>query len=163
MLRTVPETINEEVDLYIRTYYSLLRSSQPIRVRSLEETHAGMRASLHPKAEGQEPDVPALVYAAMRLPGCIYKVKLVLLGQSDEVFLRRAGVNVTEWQQVFAAARRRKMFFDGQGALAAYISSVSDIDDLIPILTAYQIEWNKLHQRLQPAETGEWLRGGLCG
>ncbi len=158
MLRTVPETINEEVDLYIRTYYSLLRSSQPIRVRSLEETHAGMRASLHPKAEGQEPDVPALVYAAMRLPGCIYKVKLVLLGQSDEVFLRRAGVNVTEWQQVFAAARRRKMFFDGQGALAAYISSVSDIDDLIPILTAYQIEWNKLHQRLQPAETGEWLR-----
>jgi hypothetical protein len=50
------------------------------------------------------------------------------------------------------------MFFDGQGTLAAYISSVSDIDDLIPILTAYQIEWNKLHQRLQPTEVGGWLR-----
>jgi hypothetical protein len=110
MLRTVPETINEEVDLYIRTYYSLLRSTQPIRVRSLEETHAGMRASLHPKAEDPEPDVPALVYAAMRLPTCMYKVKLVLLGQSDEVFLRRAGVNVGDWQRVFAAARRRKLF-----------------------------------------------------
>jgi hypothetical protein len=158
MLRTVPETINEEVDLYIRTYYSLLRSTQAVRVRSLEETHAGMRASLHPKAEDPEPDVPALVYAAMRLPGCIYKVKLVLLGQSDEVFLRRAGGNVSEWQRVFAAARRRKMFFDGQGTLAAYISSVSDIDDLIPILTAYQIEWNKLHQRLQPTEVAGWLR-----
>ncbi len=158
MLRTVPETINEEVDLYIRTYYSLLRSTQPIRVRSLEETHAGMRASLHPRAEDPEPDVPALAYAAMRLPPCIYRVKLVLLGQSDEVFLRRAGVNVGDWQRVYAVARRRKMFFDGQGTLAAYISSVSDIDDLIPILTAYQIEWNKLHQRLQPTETGEWLR-----
>jgi hypothetical protein len=158
MLRTVPETINEEVDLYIRTYYSLLRSSQPIRVRSLEETHAGMRASLHPKAEEPAPDVPALVYAAMRLPACIYRIKLVLLGQSDEVFARRAGVNIGDWQQVYAPARRRKMFFDGQGTLAAYISSVSDIDDLIPILTAYQIEWNKLHQRLQPSEQGVWLR-----
>ncbi len=158
MLRTVPETINEEVDLYIRTYYSLLRSTQAVRVRSLEDTHAGMRASLHPKAEDPASDVPALVYAAMRLPTCIYKVKLVLLGQSDEVFLRRAGVNVSDWQRVFAAARRRKMFFDGQGTLAAYISSVSDIDDLIPILTAFQIEWNKLHQRLQPTEVAGWLR-----
>ncbi len=158
MLRTVPETINEEVDLYIRTYYSLLRSTQAVRVRSLEETHAGMRASLHPKAEDPEPDVPALVYAAMRLPSCIYQVKLVLLGQSDEVFMRRAGVEISDWQQVYAAARRRKMFFDGQGTLAAYIASVSDIDDLIPILTAYQIEWNKLHQRLLPAEAGGWLR-----
>jgi hypothetical protein len=30
-----------------------------------------------------------------------------------------------------------------------YIASVSDIDDLIPILTAYQIEWNKMHRRLR--------------
>ncbi|HRI56123.1 MAG: hypothetical protein IAE85_13440 [Anaerolinea sp.] len=158
MLRTVPETINEEVDLYIRTYYSLLRSSEAVRVRSLEETHAGMRASLHPRAEDSDPDVPALAYAAMRLPPSIYKVKRVLLGQSEEVFLRRAGINIDDWQQVYAPARRRKMFFDGQGLLAAYISSVSDIDDLIPILTAYQIEWNKLHQRLQPTEIGLWLR-----
>ena len=158
MLRTVPETINEEVDLYIRTYYSLLRSSEAVRVRSLEETHAGMRASLHPKAEAPESDIPALVYAAMRLPSCIYKVRLVLLGQSDEVFQRRTGISVSEWQRVFAPARRRKMFFDGRENLAAYISSVSDIDDLIPILTAFQIEWNKLHYRLQPTEVGAWLR-----
>lgn len=158
MLRTVPETINEEVDLYIRTYYSLLRSSESVRVRSLEETHAGMRASLHPKADSPEPDIPALVYAAMRLPSCIYQVKRVLLAQSDEVFQRRAGVKVSDWQRVFAVARRRKMFFNTQdGVLAAYISSVSDIDDLIPILTAYQIEWNKLHQRLHETEIGEWL------
>ncbi len=158
MLRTVPETINEEVDLYIRTYYSLLRSSEAVRVRSLEETHAGTRASLHPKAEEPEPDVPALVYAAMRLPSCIYQVKLVLLGQSDEVFLRRAGVKVGDWKRVYAAARRRKMFFDGESVLAAYIASVSDIDDLIPILTAYQIEWNKLHHRLQTTDVAAWLR-----
>jgi hypothetical protein len=40
------------------------------------------------------------------------------------------------------------MFFDGKSTLAAFIASISDIDDLIPMLTAYQIEWNKLHERL---------------
>lgn len=153
MLRTVPETINEDIDLYIRTYYSLLRSSQAIRVRSLEDTHAGMRASLHPRADEAEPDISALAYTAARLPVCIHHVKLVLLGQSDEVFSSRGGVAISDWQRVYAFARRRKMFFDGEGTLACYISSVSDIDDLIPMLTAYQIEWNKLHLRFHNTDT----------
>ena len=153
MLRTVPETINEDIDLYIRTYYSLLRSSQPIRVRSLEDTHAGMRASLHSHADDDVPDMPAFVYAAARLPDCMHRVELVLLGQSDEVFFSRGGVDISGWQRVNAVARRRKMFYDGQGTLACYISSVSDIDDLIPMLTAYQIEWNKLHRRFHKTDT----------
>ena len=157
MLRTVPETINEDIDLYIRTYYSLLRSSQPIRVRSLEDTHAGMHASLHSHANDDEPDLSALAYAAARLPECMHRVELVLLGQSDEVFSNRAGVDITDWRRVYAIARRRKMFFDGQGTLACYISSVSDIDDLIPILTAYQIEWNKLHRRFHQTDTARVL------
>ena len=33
--------------------------------------------------------------------------------------------------------------------MAVFIVSRSDIDDLVPILTAFQIEWNKLHQLLQ--------------
>jgi hypothetical protein len=161
MLRTVPETINEEVDLYIRTYYSLLRSTQAIRVRSLEDSHAGMRASLHPNADDPEPDVSAFTYAAARLPTCMHKVRLVLLGQSDEVFLRRGGVEITAWQRVYAVARRRKMFFDERDTLACYISSVSDVDDLIPILTAYQIEWNKLHARFHRSDTAFRLIPGL--
>jgi len=43
MIRTVHETVGEGIELYIRTYYSLLRSSGDIRIRSLEETHEGMR------------------------------------------------------------------------------------------------------------------------
>ena len=42
MIRTVPATTGEGIELYIRTYYSLLRSSGDIRIRSLEETHEGM-------------------------------------------------------------------------------------------------------------------------
>ncbi|MEA3337448.1 MAG: hypothetical protein U9R25_16230 [Chloroflexota bacterium] len=161
MLRTVPETINEEVDLYIRTYYSLLRSSEAIRVRSLEDTHAAMHASLHPSADDPEPDISAFTYAAARLPTCMHQVTMVYLGQSDEVFLRRTGTGISTWQRVYAAARRRKMFFDGGSTLACYIASVSDIDDLIPILTAYQIEWNKLHLRFHGSDTAARLEDKL--
>jgi hypothetical protein len=47
MIRTMPVVQSEEIELYTRTYYSLLRSSAPIRIRSLEETHAAMNSSLH--------------------------------------------------------------------------------------------------------------------
>jgi hypothetical protein len=55
---------------------------------------------------------------------------------------------------VAAKARRRRTYFDGLNTLAYFIASGSDIDDLIPILTAFQIEWNKLHHRLN----GEQIR-----
>jgi hypothetical protein len=148
MLRDVPSRGNEEIDLYMRTYYSLLRSTIDIRVRSLEETHCTMNSSLHIGADEPTPDISAFVYSVMRLPQCLPQVCLVLMGQSDEVFNRRGFPDVEKWQPVTAHSRRRKMFFDGECTLAAFIASVSDIDDLIPMLTAYQIEWNKLHDRL---------------
>ena len=148
MDRQVPSIESEEIELYIRTYYSLLRSTGEVLVRSLEETHAGMNASIHPAADEPEIDTSAFIYSCLRLPACIIQVRLIVLGQSEEVFERRGGyVDVRKWRPVHAPARRRKMFFDGKDTLAAFIASVSDIDDLIPIITAYQIEWNKAHQR----------------
>jgi hypothetical protein len=148
MDRAIPSRGNEEIELYIRTYYSLLRSSSDIRVRSLEETHCAMDSSLHIGADTPIPDVSAFVYSVMRLPQCLPRVRLVLMGQSDEVFDRRGYPQVEKWEPVTSHSRRRKMFFDGKSTLAAFIASISDIDDLIPLLTAYQIEWNKLHERL---------------
>jgi hypothetical protein len=75
-------------------------------------------------------------------------VSYVLLGQIERSFID-ANYVVTEWEQVYAAGRRRRMHFDGDHTLAVFIASRSDIDDLIPMLTAYQIEWNKLHLLLQ--------------
>ena len=151
MLRDIPSRGNEEIDLYMRTYYSLLRSTSDIRVRSLVETHCAMNSSLHIGADELAPDISAFVYSVMRLPQCLPQTSLILMGQSDEVFNRRGFPDVEKWQSVMAHSRRRKMFYDGKSTLAAFIASVSDIDDLIPMLTAYQIEWNKLHERL--AET----------
>ncbi|RME50186.1 MAG: hypothetical protein D6796_03490, partial [Caldilineae bacterium] len=148
MDRAIPVLGNEEIDLYIRTYYSLLRTSGEIQVRSLEEVHSGMNASLHQGANSPEIDVSAFLYSALRLPPCITQIRRVLLGQSAEVFARRGFPRVESWLLVKARARRRKMFFDGEETLAVFINSVSDIDDLIPMLTTYQIEWNKIHFKL---------------
>ena len=88
MIRTVPATTGEGIELYIRTYYSLLRSSGDIRIRSLEETHEGMLSSLHLKAESPEFDASVFTYAAFRLPDCLHQVRRVVMGQADEVFVR---------------------------------------------------------------------------
>ncbi len=149
MDRGIPSSASEEIELYQRTYYSLLRSSGQIQIKSLIETHAGMDSSLHIHARESFPDMAAFVYCTLRLPECIKSVRLVVLGQSDEVFLRDGFGDMQSWQAVSAAGRRRKLYYDGKDTLAAFIASASDIDDLIPILTAYEIEWNKLNGLLE--------------
>lgn len=152
MIRKMPVVQSEEIELYTRTYYSLLRSSAPIRIRSLEETHAAMNSSLHQLADSPEIDMSALVYAALRLPDCVVDARLVILGQMDDVF-QREGYTPELWHPVRARARRRKFYFEAnEGILAAYIASVSDIDDLIPCLSTLQIEWNKLHYKLNNSQ-----------
>jgi len=157
MDRTVPRTGSEEIELYIRTYYSLLRARADVQVRTLEEVHANMGSSLHLHAQAGTPDLSAFIYASLRLPDCIVDVERVVLGQSAEVF-RQSGVgDVETWQSVEAKARRRRSFCDGAGTMACFIASGSDIDDILPILTSFQIEWNKFHRLLR----GEQVRSFL--
>jgi len=149
MERTVPEVVSEEIELFIRTTYSLLRASTEVRIRSLEEAHAGMNSLLHPLARSEQVDMSAFVYSVLRLPEVISRVDVVVLGQSFETF-SEFGITVDKhWQEVSAPARRRRCYYDGKSTLACLISSRSDIDDLAPIMAAYQIEWNKLHDKLQ--------------
>jgi hypothetical protein len=148
MDRTPPRTNSDEIELYIRTYYSLLRSSGPIRIRSLEETHMAMKSNLHFMADSPDIDISALVYSALRLPDAIVDASLMVMGQMEDVFARE-GYPLDAWKPVKARARRRKYFFNpDNGVMAAFVASVSDIDDLIPCMVTFQIEWNKIHQRL---------------
>jgi hypothetical protein len=149
MERTVPTTESEEVELYQRTYYSLLRSTADVKIRTLEEVHAGTNSLLHPAAREPESDMSAFIYAILRLPSCIADAQLVVLGQNAVMFSQAGFSDIQSWQEVFAPARRRRCFFDGKGTMACFIASRSDIDDMIPMMTAYQVEWNKLHHRLR--------------
>ena len=138
MDRTVPQTGTEEIALYIRTYYSLLRSSHAVQLDALVEAHVAMNSSLHANAREPLPDAAALYYAVSRLPLCISSVDLVVMGQTDRVFHEYGYSDVQNWRRVISPARRRRLNFDGQSTLAVYIASRSDIDDLIPTLVAYQ-------------------------
>lgn len=156
MDRQPPRTTSEEIDLYIRTYYSLLRSSGEVRVRAFEEAHAHSNSSLHVGARELAPDVAAFAYSSARLPACMHQVHRVVMGQSHEHF-EAAGLPVPDWQRVQTRGRRRPLRWDGESTLAAFVTSISDIDDLVPILTAYQLEWNKLHHALSQSGLGRTL------
>ena len=138
-----------EVELYVRTYMTLLESSCPIALRSLEPAHLTSGASLHAGAEEPEPDMNAFLYSANRLPAGIVHVNHVILGQTPQNFTDAGFYQVHEWQPVSSPGRRRRWYWDGDEMLAAYIASTSDLDDLIPSLVAYQIEWNKMSRLLR--------------
>ena len=148
MERTVPTTANEEIDLYLRTMYSLLRTTAEVQIRALEEVHASMNSLLHPLANQDQPDPSAFIYSLLRLPACVASARSIILGQSQDVFARHGYPAVESWNPVSATARRRRCFYNGKDTLACFIASRSDIDDVIPALTAFQIEWNKIHELL---------------
>ena len=74
------------------------------------------------------------------------------MGQEAEVFARHGIGPLDDWTPLEAPARRRRWYDDGNGTMAVLLASASDLDDLIPTLVAYQIEWNKLRLRLRAAD-----------
>jgi hypothetical protein len=142
--------LSDEVELYQRTYNTLLRSSGETALRVLESSHRAMGSSLHPLAGSDEPDLGAFIYAIRRLPDAIAGAELVIMGQEAEVF-QRNGIEIHSWEESDAPARRRRWHDSGSGTHAVLLASASDVDDLIPTLVAFQIEWNKLRVRMRAA------------
>jgi len=140
--------LSDEVELYQRTYTTLLRSSGETQLRVLEQSHMAMGSSLHPLAASEELDLGAFLYAVRRLPDGIVGAELVVMGQDVEQLIA-SGVRVESWREAEAPARRRRWYDSGAGMLAVLLASSSDVDDLVPTLVAFQIEWNKIrvHQR----------------
>ena len=70
------------------------------------------------------------------------------MGQDVEA-LTANGIPVESWQEAEAPARRRRWYDSGRGTLAVLLASASDVDDLVPTLVAFQIEWNKIRVRMR--------------
>ena len=136
------------MEVYHRTYTTILRSSGDTQLRVFEHSHKAMGSSLHPLAASIELDLGALLYAVRRLPDAIFRARLVVMGQSADVFAQRGFRSFSEWTEVSAPGRRRRWYDDGEGTLAVLIASASDVDDLIPTMVALQIELNKLRVAL---------------
>jgi hypothetical protein len=150
-------TGRREVELYVRTYTTLLQSSGAIGVSSLEPAHFTAGSSLHAGAEEPKPDLNAFLYSANRIPACIVEIQHIVLGQSRHAFVRGGYDQLDDWALVTAPGRRRRWHWNGSDILAAYIASASDLDDLIPSIVAYQIEWNKMHYLFRAAPEAQEL------
>jgi hypothetical protein len=151
------QQVSDEVELYHRTYTTLLRSSGETLLRVLEPSHRSMSSSLHALAGSEELDLGAFLYAIRRLPDEVAGARVIVMGQEVEVFARHSVGPLEDWTPLEAPARRRRWYDDGNGTMAVLLASASDLDDLIPTLVAYQIEWNKLRLRLRGAD---WPRPG---
>ena len=87
-LRQAAGLVSDEVELYHRTYTTLLRSSGETLLRVLEAAHRAMNSSLHPLAASNELDLGAFLYATQRLPASLWRTELVVMGQEAESFER---------------------------------------------------------------------------
>jgi hypothetical protein len=121
-----------------------------------------MGSSLHAGAAADDLDLGAFLYATHRLPPGVGRARLVVMGQDAASFARYGFGPLEDWHIVEAAARRRRWYDDGTGTLAVLIASSSDLDDLIPTLVAYQIEWNKLHRLTGAANPPDDVDAGWC-
>ena len=97
-----------EVDLYVRTYGTLLQTTGAIGVSSLEEAHINAASSLHAGAREAAPDMNAFVYSVQRLPACVPHAKEIVLGQSEQAFHRAGYHDLSAWETVTAPGRGRR-------------------------------------------------------
>ncbi len=156
-LARTAQQVSDEVELYHRTYTTLLRSSGETLLRVLEPSHRSMTSSLHALAGSEELDLGAFLYAIRRLPDAVAGARVIVMGQEAEVFARHGIGPLDDWMPLEAPARRRRWYDDGNGTMAVLLASASDLDDLVPTLVAYQIEWNKVRLRLRGAD---WPQAG---
>jgi hypothetical protein len=141
----------ESIDLHVRTYRTALKSNLEISVNSLINSHLKMESILHPfGSDPKNVDFAALFYCLLRLPRTIDRTRLVVMGQNPEVFAQFGFKNVTSWTKVSSPSRRRTRFFHPHtGVNASFLSSITDVDDIVNLVIAYQVEWNKFHLLLR--------------
>jgi len=151
---------NRQIEQYINAYHTFLNGTGEITLDCLEDIHRATSSSLHSGAATDDIMVSAFLYSALRLPGCLDQVSRMIIGPSERIFSACGYGNIDSWETAPARARRRKALFNGSETLAVFISSISDIDDLLPALCAYQIEWNKMHKRLNRSALGQDLKTG---
>ncbi len=139
---------NRTIRNFVEAAYQTLKSSGTVPIARLEDKYLEMAPCIHEKASDPEIDTTALGYIYPRLPECVIDSTHIYLGQSESIF-QESGLDVENWDDVYAIARRRRYLYDREGKrLAVFLSSKSDIDDVIPALLGFQIEWNKINARI---------------
>ena len=143
---------DKKTAIFTQAYRSFLNGEGEMSIEQIMMLYRDMQPSLHKKVDSPDVDIEAFMYSFLRLPQIMHKITKVIMAQTDEIF-HRDGYKLEFWEEVSAPARRRKMYYDGNHTLAVFINSVTDLDDVVCLLTAFQMEWNKMHNKLEKDET----------
>src|SRR5207245_9504112 len=100
-------TGRQAVELYVRTYTTMLQSSGDIKIDSLVHAHLSMASVLHPLAAEPQVDMGALLYAVRRLPSSTVRSRRVLPCHSRQASRPVSAADLLSWQAVKDPARRR--------------------------------------------------------
>ena len=149
-----------EIQRFLQSYHRLRHQCTELELRCLEPVHREMCSSLHRDADAPEINASAFLYASARLPDCMPQTDRVILASSQSSLESNLKTSLQGWQLVQAQKRRRTTYFNGEQTLAVLLTSISDLDDIIPGLCAFQIEWNKMHRRLDQSPLGLELARG---
>ncbi len=145
-----PAVTKEKIGLHRRAYQTALKDQSQILLRSLENSYKQFQPLLHSRASDPNlVDTDALIYSLLRLPPEIDQAATILMAPTPETFTVAGFSDVESWQKVSAPSRRRRSYFNRQKTISFFLASVSDLDDLVNLLLAYQIEWNKFHSLLK--------------
>jgi len=137
---------------HLKKYISALETSS-VDLSQLTETYKQIMPSIHKKFASREIDIGALTYSLTRLPRCFFHTEVLYIGQHFDDF-RDKNISYDSWEKLVAPDRRRQVFYSREQKTAiTFITSDSDIDDLINALIAFHIEWGKLGKILAAHET----------
>ncbi len=142
-----PKASKETIELHLRTYRSALRSSKEIEISSLIPTYLKMNPLLHQKAESEQIDRQALNYSLNRFPKEILQTKLIVIGQTEDIF-QEAGYELNNWHHVEAPKRRRRVcYHPKKKIMACHAASISDVDDIVNMAISLEIELEKAAEK----------------
>ena len=127
------ERLSDEVELYHRTYTTLLRSSGETRLRVLEPV--APRDGLEPAPAGRQRRARPRRVPLRDPPPARRRSSAARAdrhGPGGRGLRRARHRPIEEWEAVEAPARRRRWYDGGDGTLAVLLASASDLDDLDP-------------------------------
>lgn len=136
---------------YIKKIHSSLHGSSSVRISSFIDEHRDVHPLLHTHATSKNIDVDALLYIIKRLPPEIFKTKKIIMAPTSEVFEEK-GVDLSakDWVYLKETMRHRKRKYNArERSLAVFITSFTDVEDSITIVTAFYIEALKLSKCLK--------------
>lgn len=131
----------EDVENFIEKYVHAKR----LHISSLIELYRKSTPSAHPDCNSSCHSEAGMAYCMMRLPREISETTKVTVS-ADMKYLRKIKEK-SEYSQIFCRKRKRLYFYSKQEEhLIIGINSISDIHDIIPVLTGFLLEIRKLEK-----------------